>query len=129
MLRLKFGVVVLMAGLLATISASCGEVFIGRFSYDVTVRDFAIQPAQFAVPPGPSIRLAIHNAGPSAHRFAVSVGGTVYQTPTLAPGVSADLDLPGLARGVYPTWCVVDGHREAGMTGALLVGQGRVGKP
>jgi FtsP/CotA-like multicopper oxidase with cupredoxin domain/plastocyanin len=88
----------------------------------VSLQEFSITPTQISVPEGDPVMLHVSNAGTAAHAFAVQVGSRTYQTPMLAGGANASLDLPALTAGTYSAWCSVPGHKEAGMTALLVAG-------
>lgn len=82
---------------------------------EVSLEDFAINPADIEVAAGAVLKIT--NRGAVPHDFAV--GGLV--SDMLDPGASGELDLAGLAPGTYPTLCQVPGHEAAGMKGTLVV--------
>jgi FtsP/CotA-like multicopper oxidase with cupredoxin domain len=90
---------------------------------DVSMQEFSISPAQMQAPAGSPIMIMVSNAGQAQHAFAIQAGGKTYTTPMLAAGGTSSLNLPALQPGSYSAWCTVPGHREAGMTAVLLVGQ------
>ncbi|MBI2710398.1 MAG: multicopper oxidase domain-containing protein [Actinobacteria bacterium] len=83
----------------------------------VTLTEFAIAPKLITVPEGGS--LAVTNAGSTMHTF--SIPSASRGTGEIEGGASAALDLSGLKPGNYEVQCDVAGHKEAGMTGSLVV--------
>ncbi|MEO7556006.1 MAG: multicopper oxidase domain-containing protein [Acidimicrobiales bacterium] len=63
--------------------------------------------------------LDVTNKGTMQHNLAVE--GTTLATRMLGAGAVEHLDLSSLAPGDYTIVCVVPGHKEAGMSGALHV--------
>jgi uncharacterized cupredoxin-like copper-binding protein len=96
-------------------SAKAGGVSVG-------LTEYAISPASLTV--ASDGKLCVTNNGTSTHNL--SIDGTKLQTPDLAPGESATLDLSGLKDGVYTMFCAISGHRGAGMVGDLQIGKGGV---
>lgn len=65
-------------------------------------------------------RLRITNADATVHSLMIPELG--IRTAELGPGESVDLEIPATPEGSYEMYCGVAGHREAGMTGTLVVG-------
>ncbi len=86
-------------------------------SVAVQLDEFSISPSTIEVAEGGT--LSVTNNGAVEHDLAIT--GTDLATPMLAAGQSADLDLSGLAPGVYEVLCTVPGHDSAGMVGSLVV--------
>jgi len=83
----------------------------------------AVELSEFAISPGAieasAAGLAITNTGSAAHDLHVE--GTDVASPMIDPGGSASLDLSAVAPGEYTVYCMVPGHREAGMEATLRV--------
>jgi manganese oxidase len=79
--------------------------------------EFSISPETITV--GRDGTLSVMNMGSIEHD--VSIEGTDFATPLVAPGATFDFDLTGLAPGTYRILCTVAGHEAAGMTGTLTV--------
>lgn len=80
---------------------------------------------EWAITPGDATvaedgRLVVRNDGGVPHTLGIE--GTDLETPTLAAGEQAELDLAGLAPGTYEILCTVGGHPELGMTGSVVIG-------
>lgn len=93
----------------------------GSAEFDVTLTEFAIFPTQIQAPTGRDLVLNVANEGSVPHSFAVDTGDGVQETPLLAAGERAVLELPALEVGDYRVFCPVAGHEEAGMAGSLTV--------
>lgn len=89
----------------------------GPTQVEVTLTEFAIEPADITAPQGSTLLLT--NDGSATHNFAVD--GTDLVTPDFGSGESSTLDLAGLAPGEYPVSCHIAGHADAGMTGTLRI--------
>ncbi len=92
----------------------------GPTSIDVSLSEFKIE-GDLTATPGDVI-LNVTNNGTQDHTLAVREVGV--ETPLLASGKSASLDVGTLAAGTYEVYCTVSGHAEAGMTTSLVVGDG-----
>jgi FtsP/CotA-like multicopper oxidase with cupredoxin domain/plastocyanin len=126
------------AAVLALVAASCtgdggapasgeGEAAAGGpVSIEVSLTDFAIDPANIEVPVGSDITFNVMNHGQSPHTFGVVVGADRLETPTIDVGGSATLEVPALEAGTYDTLCTVPGHDQLGMVGSLTAGDGAV---
>jgi manganese oxidase len=84
----------------------------------VQLSEFQISPSRVSVPVDG--RIVVTNNGSVTHNFWI--GNTDVHSKDLKPGDSATLDLKGVAKGSYPVYCNVAGHKEAGMNGTLVVG-------
>lgn len=87
----------------------------GVSTLDVSLKEFAIGPADLRVAAGATI--AIQNNGTVVHNL--SVDGRASEM--LGAGQSGQLDLRGLAPGSYTMRCDVPGHAAAGMTGTVVI--------
>jgi FtsP/CotA-like multicopper oxidase with cupredoxin domain len=94
---------------------------------DVALTEFAIEPATLEGAAGSPLTISIHNEGQAPHTFAVDAGGDTYETPTIAAGDHATLDVPALGAGSYPVRCTVPGHDQLGMTATLVVAEAAAG--
>ncbi len=84
---------------------------------EVDLMEFMIMPEDVQVPAG-TASLHVVNAGAVEHTLAVEGGN---ETPVLAGGETAELDISGLAPGTYELTCTIAGHVESGMTGSLTI--------
>ena len=80
-----------------------------------------LEPAQLTIPAA-GARLRITNIDATPHSLVIPDLG--IRTAELAPGESVDLEIPATSEGSYEMYCGVAGHKEAGMTGTLVVGTG-----
>jgi plastocyanin len=89
----------------------------------LVMTDFAYEPATVVVPGDGSHTLTVVNDSGIFHDL------TVEDLPADAAPVhlglfedsSAPYRLPALPAGTYTIYCSIDGHREAGMEGTLVV--------
>lgn len=99
-----------------------GERAADEATIDVTLSDFAIEPAHIDASAGVPLRFAVRNDGAAAHTFAVEAAGRTYETSSIDAGGQATLEVPPLDAGNYDVLCTVAGHAGLGMTGMLMVG-------
>ena len=92
-------------------------------SAHVSLTEFALDPDALEVAAGGSLH--VQNDGSVGHNL--SVDGTDLQTPDLAGGEAAELDVASLAPGSYTVLCLIPGHADAGMSGTLEVVEGAGG--
>lgn len=92
----------------------------GVRTVSVQLADMRIIPAVITVPAGTRLVLRVTNTDDMRHDLSIDGGP---QTPLLAHGQSADLDL-GPVTGALSGWCTVPGHRAAGMTMKIAVAHG-----
>ncbi len=90
----------------------------------VTLKEWAIEPAQIQVPAGQPVKFEVTNDGTMPHSFAFDAGGETYKTGEINGGAqAATLEVPALEAGSYQAYCAVPGHKELGMTAMVLAGQ------
>lgn len=95
--------------------ASAGDPGAGVTTSEVSLVDFAIEPADLVV--GADSVLQVSNDGAVEHNLAVDgVASDMFD-----PGGSGELDLSGLEPGTYTMICEVAGHEAAGMTGTIVI--------
>lgn len=87
----------------------------GAATSEVTLTDFAIDPADATVAAGTV--LDVTNDGAVPHNLAVDG----IASDMLDPGEGGQLDLSGLEPGTYTWICEVPGHESAGMTGTVVI--------
>jgi uncharacterized cupredoxin-like copper-binding protein len=133
-------IVLVLAGLLAACGSS-GPTASGPIT--VTSREFEFSPAAIEVDAGQSVTFVLVNSGNLEHDFSImefpmagapaASGGDAHahdmghmsEQPELhmvaAAGQRAELELTPTRPGTYEFFCAVPGHKEAGMTGTLVV--------
>ena len=85
----------------------------------VALEEFAVVPAVVTVPEGARVVLEVRNTGAVRHDLRLDGGRA---TPLLGAGESARLDI-GVLTEDTTAWCTVGGHKQAGMTLQLVVGE------
>jgi uncharacterized cupredoxin-like copper-binding protein len=103
---------------------------------NVTMREFAFEPATLQLTAGRPVRVVLVNRGTIAHQFdtaylrgtavrivgaAVSVDAPGLGAARVDPEGTARLEFVPRQRGRYVFACTIEGHQEAGMRGTLDV--------
>ncbi len=85
----------------------------------VSATEFKFDPATINATPGQTINLTVKNTGSVDHTFVLATANVKI---TVAAGKSETKTFTApSAAGTYPITCDVVGHKEAGMTGQLVV--------
>jgi len=102
----------------------------------IEMTEFAFHPAVIRVRAGSSVSLKFVNRGQLAHQFVADV---FAKLPVIVTDTSVRVEAPGLAvlrlqpaaaaavqftprrTGQFRFACTIEGHREAGMAGLLIV--------
>src|SRR5215212_9512863 len=88
--------------------------------------EFALKPAEITLEkPGTYLFKAV-NSGGTVHALEVEGQGIEEETEQIQPGQSAELKVK-LEAGTYELYCPVDGHKEEGMEGKIIVKEGSGG--
>jgi uncharacterized cupredoxin-like copper-binding protein len=88
--------------------------------------EFALKPAEITLEkPGTYLFKAV-NSGGTVHALEVEGQGIEEETEDIQPGQSAELKVK-LKTGTYELYCPVDGHKEEGMEGKVIVKEGSGG--
>ncbi|MBI4280343.1 MAG: cupredoxin domain-containing protein [Armatimonadetes bacterium] len=115
------GAVGLAAGLAQTHAAPAPVVQEVR----VTLREWAVEPREITVRPG-RVRFVVRNAGQRQHNLSILGPGQASDVKVTSDNVGAgatltfEVDLP--RAGTYLAYCDIEGHRDRGIEGRLVVG-------
>ncbi len=90
----------------------------GAAEVRVVARDFSFSPREFTVPAGQTVNLTLVNEGDLPHDITIPALG--FRLPA-GPGASETAALTVAGTDTYEFYCSVPGHREAGMSGTLIV--------
>lgn len=110
----------MLVALAGVLGAACGGGSEGPVvaTVDVDAFEMAFDPVDLVVPEG-RVLIRVTNVGQEPHTFVIQQRGfklTPFEPGTTEAGV---VDLP---EGAYFVYCDIKGHREAGMEGAIFVG-------
>ena len=83
---------------------------------DVELGALELVPEHLMAAPG-HIVLRITNVDTQVHNLTVAGA----KSPDLEPGETAEMDLGELAAGSYEMFCEVPGHKDAGMSGTVMI--------
>ena len=104
----------------ATVGPSSSTAAAGAAT-PITERDFKFDTPDVKVA-GPSVSLAVTNAGPTVHDLTIRDGSgkVLGETEDLKPGAvqTITVDLPA---GSYVIFCSLPGHESLGLKGTLTV--------
>ncbi len=88
--------------------------------------EFRLKPAKITLEkPGTYVFKAV-NSGDTVHALEVEGQGIEEKTNEIKPAQSAELKVK-LEAGTYELYCPVDGHKEEGMEGKVIVKEGSGG--
>jgi nitrite reductase (NO-forming) len=90
----------------------------GARTVDIAAADFSFQPAEITVRAGEVVNLRLQNKGVTVHDLVIPSHGVWLVAP---PGASVAAGFRADRPGEYEFYCSVPGHREAGMTGKIIV--------
>jgi uncharacterized cupredoxin-like copper-binding protein len=88
--------------------------------------EFKLEPSEITLDkPGTYVFKAV-NSGDTVHALEVEGEGIEEETEEIQPAQSGELKVK-LAAGTYELYCPVDGHKEEGMEGKVIVKEGSGG--
>ncbi len=127
---------------LAALLAGCGGNTVPTTEISLQATDFAYSAPSITVPAGQPVTLTMHNAGAVEHDFVIEkINVTDVQASdsdasahhqmgnmpeydlhiSASSGETETLEFTALEPGTYQIFCSVEGHKEAGMIGELIV--------
>jgi uncharacterized cupredoxin-like copper-binding protein len=109
----------LVASALAAAAVGVGLAGASPQTVKITAKEFAFEPKEVKVRAGQPVRLVLENKGVIEHDIVLDRLGV--KARPVQPGKTAELTFTPKAKGRYPIVCSVPGHKEAGMTGTLVV--------
>ncbi|HKH40794.1 MAG TPA: cupredoxin domain-containing protein [Solirubrobacterales bacterium] len=104
----------------ATQAATTGGASGGGETVDMSLTDFALNPADPTVKAG-TVTFNVTNDGQAPHALEVEGPGEEVETETLSGGGSEKLTVDLSKPGTYEMYCPVGNHREMGMEGQVTV--------
>ncbi len=118
-------------GLAVLVPAGCGSDGDGEAGSDtaaaggesvaLTATEYTFDPADVTVAAAGKVTFTVSNGGQQTHALEVEGNGVEEETDSIAAGESGTLTVD-LEAGEYEFYCPIDGHREQGMEGKLVVG-------
>jgi uncharacterized cupredoxin-like copper-binding protein len=100
-----------------TTAASGGEAE----AVDLTATEYAFDPSNVSLDAAGKVTFTVSNKGEETHALEVEGNGVEEETESIAPGESGTLTVE-LEPGEYEFYCPIDGHKDKGMEGTLVVG-------
>ena len=95
----------------------------GGSSVELTATEFAFDPAKVEVAQAGETTFTLVNDGKFTHALEIEGQGIEEETDEIDGGETTDVTVD-LEPGEYEFYCPVDGHREKGMEGTLVVAGG-----
>ena len=95
----------------------------GGHSYSVSATEFQFTPNNFTGKPGEKLTFNVTNKGTVEHTFVIMSADGSQELAKLStqPGETKALEFTPKDAATYPIECSIAGHKEAGMTGQLVV--------
>ena len=142
MLRLTSRRLVLALVLTFTLAACSGAAASSTTSTDprtvtLALNEFQFQPAEITVNVGQPVKLVMKNNGTVLHDFVSTdamvevmeehgamhdmAGMPTAMHAAIEAGQQSTLEFKATQAGTYTFYCTIAGHKEAGMTGKLIV--------
>jgi uncharacterized cupredoxin-like copper-binding protein len=100
-----------------TTAASGGEAE----AVELTATEYAFDPSNVSLDAAGKVTFTVSNKGEETHALEVEGNGVEEETESIAPGESGTLTVE-LEPGEYEFYCPIDGHKDKGMEGTLVVG-------
>ena len=121
--------------------SACGSTSQPSTEIAVEATDFAYSPLSITIPAGQPVMLMLKNSGKVEHDFVIDkINVTDIASSNNGPaehhqmhqaeydlhffakaGESSTLEFTALEPGTYEIFCSIEGHKEAGMIGKLIV--------
>ena len=90
----------------------------------ISEKEYSLNPSSITVPKAGTYGFEVANDGQTAHALEIeeSGGGNEEKTGDIQPGGMKTVEFTFSAGGSYEMYCPIDGHRQQGMEGAIMVG-------
>jgi len=88
---------------------------------ELVAEEFSFTPAEVTVEPGETVRMKLVNEGRISHNLVISGDGLKGRTQTIQSGKTDSFTITASETGTITFFCDVPGHKQAGMTGELVV--------
>ncbi|NIT56936.1 MAG: hypothetical protein GWN00_12080 [Aliifodinibius sp.] len=106
---------IMLLSITTLMMVACGSQEPAEIS--ITLSEFSIEPNEVTVPAG-EVNFTVQNIGALEHNFEIE--GVQEKIDFVLPTETETLETT-LSAGSYVLVCTVEGHREAGMVGTLIV--------
>ena len=103
-----------------------GTTAAGEQSVDLSATEYRFDPDDVSLDAAGSVTFTVSNEGKQEHALEVEGNGIEEEIDPIAPGESGTLTVE-LEPGTYEFYCPIDGHRDQGMEGTLVVGGSSAG--
>jgi uncharacterized cupredoxin-like copper-binding protein len=104
-----------LLGLLSFSAAHASDVR----TIEIEATEFSFEPAEIEVEKGETVRLKLMNRGSLSHN--IHIEGAPINTETVQGGSSDTVEFTASQDGSIRFFCNVPGHKQAGMTGDIVV--------
>jgi uncharacterized cupredoxin-like copper-binding protein len=94
---------------------------VGRGSVELTATDFKFDPSMVELAKSGEMTFTLVNDGQVAHALEIEGQGIEEESDEIDGGATTALTVD-LKPGDYEFYCPIDGHREQGMEGTIVVG-------
>jgi uncharacterized cupredoxin-like copper-binding protein len=105
---------------------SSGTTSAGEQSVELSASEYAFDPSKISIDSSGKVTFRVSNDGQQTHALEVEGNGIEEETEDISPGHSGTLTVD-LKAGEYEFYCPIDGHRDQGMEGTLVVGGSSAG--
>ena len=102
----------------STLSSTTTAQKVDRFT--VIEKEYSYSPSVLTVDSGDQVIIATVDSGSASHDLIIQ-GINDASTPVISPGQNDTFSFTAPAPGNYIFFCSVDGHRQLGMVGTLVV--------
>ena len=85
---------------------------------EVVAKEFAFEPSKIEVTPGSRVKIKLVNKGALSHNLHIA--GKGIKTDTIQAGNTGIVTVTAPENGKLNFFCNVPGHKQAGMTGAIV---------
>ena len=86
---------------------------------NVSAKEYAYTPATITVKSGENVKINFTNSGTVTHNLTIQ--GLNLATKSIGPGETDSISFVAPAAGSYTFYCSIDGHKDLGLTGTLVV--------
>lgn len=86
---------------------------------NVSAKEYAYTPSTITVKSGENVKINFTNNGTTAHNLTIQ--GLNLATNSIGPGETDSISFVAPAAGSYNFYCSIDGHKDLGLSGTLIV--------